>query len=95
MPRSPTRPGHITVGRDPNLVALMESIRARDTTSADHAIHRAALRVGLTLFAKSPESLAAALVREHHKLPLEGDDLNERTVKELAKALQLATRRAS
>lgn len=87
--------GHITIGRDLNLTTLMTTIRTRDTDSADHAIHRAALRVGLTLFARSPESLLNALDREHHRLPLDGDDLNDRTVKELVRALQLQIKRAS
>jgi hypothetical protein len=73
----------------------MGVVRTRDAVSPDHAIHRAALRVGLTLFARSPESLLHALERERHRLPLDGNDLNDRTVKELARALVLAVKRAS
>lgn len=76
-------------------MALMDAIRTKNVDSPDHAIHRAALRVGLTLFARSPESLVHALEREHHRLPLDGDDLNDRTVKEFARALVLSVKKAS
>lgn len=85
----------ITVGGDPNIASLLEVIRTYDRESVPHAIHRAAMRLGLTLFARSPETLARALEREHHRLPMQSEDLKPRTVDEIARALELPTRRAS
>jgi hypothetical protein len=96
-PKSPnTRPKvRITVGGDPNIASLMEAIRPHAGEAVPHAIHRAAMRLGLTLFARSPETLARALEREHHKLPIQGEDLKPRTVDEITRALEMPTKRAS
>ncbi len=95
-PPSPRPKLRISVCSDSNLQSLMAAIEAQDDTEiVKHPVYRAALRLGLAVFARSPETKKLALAREEHRYPLEKDVIHDRAVKEVTKALEIPARRAS
>lgn len=81
----------ITLVSDPHIKGLLDAIRAAGTTAddaCDHAVLRAALRVGLAAFVSSSETRELALQREYHRLPLEPSDLKPSALKSVNKALE-------
>lgn len=88
-PAAPKKP-RTTLITDAHIKGLLEAIRAGGTTAedaTDHAVLRAALRMGLALFVSSPEARQLALKREYHRLPLEAADLKPSALKSINKAL--------
>jgi hypothetical protein len=92
----PKKP-RITLVSDQHIKSLLASIRTQGTSeeqATDHAVLRAALRVGLAAFASSTETCGLALQREHHRFHLNADDFKPATLKSVNRVLEF-TRRAS